>query len=118
MREQEFAKATVAAGEVEYLVTRLEPRSERDDEIGAVRQIRPRVGVGALRPRSSPGARTGRRSQREQALRVLPDEAGHPARVPERVAGEEAAVDHRCVVVGHDRASGTYQRSQPASWAR
>ena len=46
-----------------------------------VREVAPRVGV--LRARSSPppGARTGPpcRSQRQQALGVLADEAGHPA---------------------------------------
>ena len=39
------------------------------------------------------------RRRRDERLRVLAGESGHPAEVPERVPGEEPLVDHRRVCV-------------------
>ena len=90
-----------------------------DDELGPVLEIGGGVGVRVLGPVRRPDARTAPpcRSQRQQSLGMLADEASHAARVPERVPREEAPVDDRRVVV-RTTASGTYQRSQPGLAAR
>ena len=112
-----IAEAAVAAREVEDNVAGDEPRAERDDELGAVREIGVRVRVGRLRPALGLrvvllGAQNARsRSGCLRTKRRSPLQCQSVRRSRNR---RSLARSYACVTT----APGTYHRSQPAFAAR
>ncbi len=102
---QEVAEAAVAAREIDDGIA-------RPQALGRVSETRRRAAQDRSWSRRTPRHSSCRRrrrtcpttrSSREQSLGMLAEEARHRARVPERVPGEEALVDHGRVLVVHDR---------------
>ena len=118
-RDQRLAEAAIAAGEIEHLVAGFEVRPERHDQIGAMREVRRDIGIGALRP-------IGR------LARVLAALVRHSASKRSGCLRTNRAIPRACQSVCRERkrwsitaayacvttASGTYHRSHPACAAR